>query len=304
MLEAVVPLGKPVVLVLMTGRPLDITWAVSHVPAILNVWYPGTEGGHAVANLLTGDANPSGHLPVTWPREVGQIPIFYNTNLTQIPNETRRYWDVSSLPLYPFGYGLSYSTFTLSDLTVTGKKVHGSAPLCAGVGQGPGIPRLSRGEEGYAPGSCHRTNELGAPLATRCPRASRGQPSARSRSRPASPKRCSLRWRQKTFLSGARRCATVCWSPGRSMCGSGDGYSMAEAALEHSKWQQLSRFVAVCFSLLNSGKSKAATRSHLMQVNGWFRHIKGLFKSGQDAQNALKMRKFGHPLKDRGDQTT
>jgi beta-glucosidase len=103
------------------------------VPAILNVWYPGTEGGHAVANLLTGDANPSGHLPVTWPREVGQIPIFYNTNLTQTPNDTRRYWDVSSLPLYPFGYGLSYSSFTMTDLTVANGKVHGSAPLQVSV---------------------------------------------------------------------------------------------------------------------------------------------------------------------------
>jgi beta-glucosidase len=133
LLEAVVALGKPVVLVLMTGRPLDITWAASHVPAILNVWYPGTEGGHAVANLLTGDANPSGHLPVTWPREVGQIPIFYNANLTQNPNDSHRYWDVSSLPLYPFGYGLSYSSFTMSDLAVTGEKVHGSTPLHVSV---------------------------------------------------------------------------------------------------------------------------------------------------------------------------
>jgi beta-glucosidase len=130
LLEAITALGKPVVLVLMTGRPLDITWAASHVPAILNIWYPGTEGGHAVANLLTGDANPSGHLPLTWPREAGQIPIFYNTNLTQIPDDTEhRYWDLSSLPLYPFGYGLSYSKFAISDLTVTSNKVHDSTPL-------------------------------------------------------------------------------------------------------------------------------------------------------------------------------
>jgi beta-glucosidase len=70
---------------------------------------------------------------VTWPREAGQIPIFYNTNLTQIPNETQRYWDVSSLPLYPFGYGLSYSSFTMSDLTVTSGKVHGNTPLQVSV---------------------------------------------------------------------------------------------------------------------------------------------------------------------------
>jgi beta-glucosidase len=130
LLEAVVALGKPVVLVLMTGRPLDITWAAAHVPAILNVWYPGTEGGHAVANLLTGDVNPSGHLPVTWPREVGQVPIFYNTNLTQIPDDTaHRYWDISSFPLYPFGFGLSYSTIVLSDLSLADNRVHPGSPL-------------------------------------------------------------------------------------------------------------------------------------------------------------------------------
>jgi beta-glucosidase len=134
LLEAVVALGKPVVLILMTGRPLNITWAASHVPAILDVWYPGTEGGHAVANLLTGDANPSGHLPLTWPRQVGQIPIFYNTNLTHIPNDiAHRYWDASSLPLFPFGYGLSYSTFTLSDLKVDRSKVQTNSTLKVSV---------------------------------------------------------------------------------------------------------------------------------------------------------------------------
>ena len=113
LLEAVVGLGKPVVLVLMTGRPLDITWASDHVPAILNVWYPGSEGGHAVANLLFGDANPSGHLPVTWPRSVGQEPMFYNGKLPMNPeNVAQRYWDISSAPLYPFGHGLSYADIT------------------------------------------------------------------------------------------------------------------------------------------------------------------------------------------------
>ncbi len=88
LLEAVAATGKPVVLVLLNGRPLDITWASQHVPAILEAWYPGTEGGDAIADLLTGDANPGGKLPVTWPREVGQVPIYYSQNLTQIPNET------------------------------------------------------------------------------------------------------------------------------------------------------------------------------------------------------------------------
>lgn len=130
LLEAVCALNKPVVLVLMTGRPLDITWASAHVPVILNVWYPGSEGGHAVANLLFGDANPSGHLPVTWPRSAGQEPLFYNTNLTHIPADTAgRYWDLSSEPLYPFGFGLSYSTFELSNLQVASSTVQPEGSL-------------------------------------------------------------------------------------------------------------------------------------------------------------------------------
>ena len=124
LMEAVAALGKPVVLVLMTGRPLDITWASTHVPAILNVWYPGSEGGHAVADLLFGDANPSGHLPLTWPRSAGQEPLFYNTNLTQIPNDTaHRYWDMPSSPLYPFGFGLSYSNFDLGGLKLASSTI-------------------------------------------------------------------------------------------------------------------------------------------------------------------------------------
>lgn len=120
LLEAVVALGKPVVLVLMTGRPLDITWASTHVPAILNVWYPGTEGGHAVVNLLLGNANPGGHLPLTWPREVGQEPMFYNATTPHDPgNNAKRTWDIPSKPLYPFGYGLSYATFQMEGLKLT-----------------------------------------------------------------------------------------------------------------------------------------------------------------------------------------
>ena len=134
LLEAVCALGKPVVLVLMTGRPLDLTWASTHVPAILDVWYPGSEGGRAVANLLFGDANPSGHLPVTWPRSVGQEPLFYNTNLTQIPDDTaHRYWDLSSAPLYPFGFGLSYSTFGLEGLQLSPPAIPPGGTLKASV---------------------------------------------------------------------------------------------------------------------------------------------------------------------------
>jgi beta-glucosidase len=123
LLVAVAGTGKPVVLVLINGRPLDITWASEHVPAILEAWYPGSEGGHGVADVLFGDANPAGHLPVSWPRSSGQLPLYYNHNLTQNPetqpNFKSRYWDLPSSPLYPFGYGLSYTTFSFDNLKVT-----------------------------------------------------------------------------------------------------------------------------------------------------------------------------------------
>ena len=120
MLEAVVATGKPVVLVLENGRPLDIRWASEHVPAILEAWYPGTEGGNAVADVLFGDVNPGGKLPVSWPRTAGAEPLYYNHNLTHDPEDSpdfkSRYWDISSKPLYHFGYGLSYTTFKFSNL--------------------------------------------------------------------------------------------------------------------------------------------------------------------------------------------
>jgi beta-glucosidase len=134
LLEAAVATGKPVVLVLLNGRPLDITWASEHVPAILEAWYPGTEGGDAVANLLTGEANPGGKLPLSWPRSVGQVPIYYSQNLTQIPNETdTRYWDGSSAPLYPFGYGLSYGGFRLSNFKVDTASMRPDGSLTASI---------------------------------------------------------------------------------------------------------------------------------------------------------------------------
>jgi beta-glucosidase len=123
LLEAVVATGKPVVLVLINGRPLDISWAAEHVPAILEAWYPGSQGGNAIADVLFGDANPAGHLPVSWPRSSGQLPLYYSHNLTQLPETSpdfkSRYWDILSTPLYPFGYGLSYTTFAFDNLKVT-----------------------------------------------------------------------------------------------------------------------------------------------------------------------------------------
>src|SRR6202012_6162636 len=118
MLEAIAQTGKPVVLVLENGRPLDIRWPAGHVPAILEAWYPGPEGGNAVADVLFGDVNPGGKLPVSWPREAGTEPLYYNHTLTHEPEDRpsfkSRYWDIGSKPLYPFGYGLSYSTFKFS----------------------------------------------------------------------------------------------------------------------------------------------------------------------------------------------
>jgi beta-glucosidase len=120
LLESVSAAGKPIVLVLLNGRPLNITWAAQHISAILEAWYPGTQGGNAIANLLFGDAVPGGKLPITWPRGVGQLPLYYAHNTTQAPeNQGKRYWDEESTPLYPFGYGLSYSTFTFSNLKLS-----------------------------------------------------------------------------------------------------------------------------------------------------------------------------------------
>ena len=134
LLEAAVATGKPIVLVLLNGRPLDITWASQHVPAILEAWYPGTEGGDAIADLLSGDAKPGGKLPVAWPRSVGQIPINYARNLTQIPEAPdTRYWDGSSAPLFPFGYGLSYSSFTITNLHLAAPSVHSGSTLQVSV---------------------------------------------------------------------------------------------------------------------------------------------------------------------------
>lgn len=111
LMEAVCATGKPVVLVLVQGRPLDIVWAAENVPAILCAWYPGAQGGRAIADVLSGTCNPSGHLPVSYPRSVGQLPIYYNTTSVR-----RDYTDASTQPLFPFGYGLSYTTFEYSSI--------------------------------------------------------------------------------------------------------------------------------------------------------------------------------------------
>lgn len=127
LLKAVVSLGVPVVLVLLNGRPLSINWAAENVPAILEAWEPGSEGGSAVADILFGDANPGGKMPVTFPRKGSHAPLYYARNTTHSPEGSRmynpRYWDGLPTPLYPFGYGLSYTTFSITNLNVSRAKV-------------------------------------------------------------------------------------------------------------------------------------------------------------------------------------
>ncbi|WP_349898993.1 glycoside hydrolase family 3 N-terminal domain-containing protein [Parafrigoribacterium soli] len=116
-LERIVATGTPVVLLVMSGRPLDLRWASENVPAIVQVWYPGTRGGEAVASALLGDISPAGRLPFTWPRHVGQVPMVHSHYRSFQPDESgERYWDEPSTPLYPFGHGLSYAHFEYSNL--------------------------------------------------------------------------------------------------------------------------------------------------------------------------------------------
>lgn len=120
LVQAVVETGTPVVLLVMNGRPLDLRWPAENVPAIVDIWYPGSQGGHAVANLLFGEVSPGGKLPLTWPRTVGQVPMTYLHTISHEPeNQARRYWDEASTPLFPFGHGLSYGSFTYADLTLS-----------------------------------------------------------------------------------------------------------------------------------------------------------------------------------------
>jgi beta-glucosidase len=127
LLKATAALGRPVVLVLLNGRPLSVNWAAEHIPAILEAWEPGTEGGHAVADILFGDVNPGGKLPVSFPRKGSHAPLYYARNLTHSPEGSPmynpRYWDGLPVPLYPFGYGLSYTTFEFSNLEVSPPQV-------------------------------------------------------------------------------------------------------------------------------------------------------------------------------------
>lgn len=141
LLKAIKKTGKPVVLVLMNGRPLTINWEKDNMDAILEAWFPGTMGGAAIADVLTGKYNPSGKLTMTFPQNVGQIPLLYNHKNTGRPYDPNvpqfaygsRYWDVSNEPLYPFGYGLSYTTFAYSDLELSSKEITKDSPLKVSV---------------------------------------------------------------------------------------------------------------------------------------------------------------------------
>ena len=138
LLEAVVATGTPVVLVLMNGRPLILEWASDHVPAIVETWFLGIEAGNATADVLFGDVNPSARLPVTFPRVLGQVPLYYNHRNTGRPPDannkfTSKYVDVPVTPRYPFGFGLSYTTFAYSNLKLSAARARVSDTITATV---------------------------------------------------------------------------------------------------------------------------------------------------------------------------
>ena len=128
LVRAIHATGKPYVVVLMNGRPLTINWVAENSPAILETWFAGTQAGPAIADVLFGDVNPGGKLPVTFPRAVGQVPLYYNHKNTGRPpvateKYTSKYLDVPWTPLYPFGHGLSYTQFRLSNLQLDARRI-------------------------------------------------------------------------------------------------------------------------------------------------------------------------------------
>ncbi|HRD07394.1 MAG TPA: beta-glucosidase BglX, partial [Saprospiraceae bacterium] len=141
LLMALKKTGKPIVVVLLTGRPLTISWEHDNMDAILNVWFPGSEAGYSIADALFGDVNPSGKLSATWPQNVGQIPIYYAHKNTGRPlpegqwfqKFRSNYLDVSNDPEFPFGFGLSYSNFEYSDIKLSATSLKGNQTLSASV---------------------------------------------------------------------------------------------------------------------------------------------------------------------------
>jgi len=141
LLKALIATNKPVVLVVFTGRPLTLSWEDENVPAILNAWFPGSEAGSSIAGILFGDVNPSGKLTTSFPRNTGQIPIFYNHKNTGRPHGDfesyarfrSNYIDVINAPLYPFGYGLSYTKFVYGDVTLSAGEIKADGKVTAKV---------------------------------------------------------------------------------------------------------------------------------------------------------------------------
>jgi beta-glucosidase len=138
LVRAVHESGKPYVVVLMNGRPLTINWIAENSPAILETWFAGTQAGNAIADVLFGDVNPGGKLPVTFPRAVGQVPIYYNHKNTGRPPDannryTSKYYDLQWTPLYPFGYGLSYTQFRLTNLQLSAQRIRPDGKVTVSV---------------------------------------------------------------------------------------------------------------------------------------------------------------------------
>lgn len=141
LLKELLKTGKPVVLVLFTGRPLTLTWEQANVPAILNVWFGGTEAAFAIGDVLFGDVNPSGKLTTTFPQSVGQVPLFYNHKNTGrelaegawFEKFRSNYIDITNDPVYPFGYGLSYTTFKYSDVKLSADAMNNNGSITASV---------------------------------------------------------------------------------------------------------------------------------------------------------------------------
>ena len=138
LVKAVQATGKPTVVVLMNGRPLTINWLAENSPAILETWFAGNQAGNAIADVLFGDVNPGGKLPVTFPRSVGQIPLYYNHKNTGRPSDannkyTSKYLDVDWRPLFPFGYGLSYTQFKIANLQLGAQRIPTNGKLTVSV---------------------------------------------------------------------------------------------------------------------------------------------------------------------------
>jgi beta-glucosidase len=226
LLQAVIETGTPVVLLVLNGRPLDLRWAAGNVPTILDIWYPGTQGGTAVANLLFGEVSPGGKLPFTWPRTVGQVPMVYSHTISHEPEkQQRRYWDEESTPLFPFGYGLSYARFDYGNLTVEPDVIASGGTLTVLVDVKP--TSANGGRMRWS--SSTSISDLGwrhVPCAS-----SKGSPaSLLSR---ANRVRSSSGWAQQSFAIGVRRCGPGPSTLRPSTCGS--------AATRLRSWRRPSR---------------------------------------------------------------